>query len=50
MLVLDPVPELKELLECDPPIKRPGVVAAAGLLFRDMFDPAAAMGADTLLG
>ena len=39
MLALEPVPELKELEEPED----------GALLLRDMFDPAAAIGADTLL-
>jgi hypothetical protein len=48
-LVLDPVPELSELLECEPPMDELVAVLEGALLFRDMLEPVAAIGADTLL-
>jgi len=47
MLALEPVLELSELLEWEPPIDDPELDPA--LLLRDVLEPAAAMGADTLL-
>ena len=47
MLALEPVPELNELLDWEPPIDDPELDPV--LLLREVFDPAAAMGADTLL-
>ena len=46
MLALEPVPELSELLEWEPPMDDPEDPA---LLLRDVLEPVAAMGADTLL-
>ena len=47
MLALEPVPELNELLEWEPPMDDPEFDPA--LLLRDVLEPVAAMGADTLL-
>ena len=50
ILPLELVPELRELFELDPPNEDPDEVELdAALLLKDRFDPAAAMGADTLL-
>jgi hypothetical protein len=48
MLALEPVPELNELLEWEPLILDDPELDPA-LLLREVLDPAAAMGVDTLL-
>ena len=49
MLALDVVPELSEVVECDPPMEDPEVELETALPLRDRLEPVAAMGVETLL-
>jgi hypothetical protein len=49
ILALEAVPELSEVVECDPPMEDPEVELETALPLRDRLEPVVAMGVETLL-